>query len=182
MRQSASLSLAAGVGLLGLLFAADVIGGQGTLLAALFGLSALVASLAASPRQTLGVTVLATALAVIAVLINTRYSGNQDVIRVVAVALTGGLATWTAQLRERLVAGAERQRLLARATEVMADPPEVRRMLERVVATIVPDFADAGTIDLLDGDRRLERVAALHADPARVDRLRALPPPPVERL
>jgi PAS domain S-box-containing protein len=103
---------AAAAGLLGALFAVDVLTGDSTVLAPLYVLGPLVAALGSRPRTTAVIGALAVVLALVSVLLQVE-TGVQDAVRVATVALGSGLAVAVAVLRERL----ERANADARATE-----------------------------------------------------------------
>src|SRR5580692_2196719 len=54
---------------------------------------------------------------------------------------------------------------LAQAGEVLAESLDLQGTLNRLLAIIVPEFADWAAIDLFDENDRLKTVAAIHADP-----------------
>jgi PAS domain S-box-containing protein len=53
---------------------------------------------------------------------------------------------------------------IAKAGEVLAESLDLQTTLERLLAIIVPEFADWAAIDLFDEYDRLKTVAAIHAD------------------
>jgi C4-dicarboxylate-specific signal transduction histidine kinase len=64
--------------------------------------------------------------------------------------------------RERAAASL---RFLAEASEKLSESLDYDLTLSRVTRLVVPDLADWCTVDLLDDDGRIHRVAAAHADP-----------------
>jgi PAS domain S-box-containing protein len=71
---------------------------------------------------------------------------------------------------------------LARVSVLLAELGDVPSTLHKVAGLAVPQFADWCTVDLLNPDGSLHRVAVAHADPARVEQARELtrryPPDP----
>src|SRR3954451_22067081 len=81
---------------------ADALTGTDTIFVPLYVLGPLLAALAAGPRATAAVAVLATVLGSIVLVTQTELSGGQDVIRLLTVVLGSALAVWIAGLRQRL--------------------------------------------------------------------------------
>jgi signal transduction histidine kinase len=77
-------------------------------------------------------------------------------------------------------AEAARQRfsLLAELSAVLAEGFDLQAVLARAVRLVVPLVADGCSVELLEGDGRLRRVAVAHRDPGEEARLRSLPEPP----
>ena len=120
------------------LFALDTSTGDDTVFVPGYVLGPLIVALAAGPRPTAAVGVLATALGLVGLLQDGDFEG-QDVIRIVTVAAGSALAVWIAALRTRL------QRANAELGEAVG-------LLDVVFA-----HAPVG-IALLDRDLRLLRV------------------------
>ena len=80
----------------------------------------------------------------------------------------------------RTEAEAARQRfaLLAELSAVLAEGFDLQAVLARAVRLVVPLVADGCSVELLEADGRLRRVAVAHRDPREEDRLRSLPEPP----
>ena len=76
----------------------------------------------------------------------------------------------------------ERDRFLADAGALLASSLDYGATIERVAALAVPTIADWCSVDLVDADGRLERLAVAHIDPAKVELARDLleryPPDP----
>ncbi|MFY9883173.1 MAG: SpoIIE family protein phosphatase [Candidatus Cybelea sp.] len=63
---------------------------------------------------------------------------------------------------------------IAKAGEVLAESLDLETTLERLLAIIVPEFADWAAIDLFDEFDRLKTVAAIHADPRKMPLVKGL--------
>ena len=68
---------------------------------------------------------------------------------------------------ERMVAG-ERERFLARASEVLASSLDYERTVQTVADLAVPQFADWCVVQLADEEGAPRRIAVAHRDPAKV--------------
>jgi PAS domain S-box-containing protein len=79
------------------------------------------------------------------------------------------LAISQAAANEAERASEERLHFLGEASALLASSLEIETTLQRVASLAVPHFADWCTVDLVDADGALERVAIAHVDPARVD-------------
>ncbi|AKF07237.1 PAS domain-containing protein [Sandaracinus amylolyticus] len=96
------------------------------------------------------------------------------------VALVETIASQTAtvlervSLYERSLREAERQRLLARASELLASSLDYARTLRAMAELAIPTFADWSAVDLFDDDGTVRRVAVHHADPAKVELVRSM--------
>jgi PAS domain S-box-containing protein len=77
-------------------------------------------------------------------------------------------AIGTAELYEAQRRLAKDQQFVARASELLASSLEYERTLANVAALAVPHFADWCTIDMVEGDGSLDRLAVAHVDPAKV--------------
>jgi PAS domain S-box-containing protein len=89
-------------------------------------------------------------------------------------------AVGTAELYEAQRRLAEDQRFVAAASELLASSLEYERTLANVASLAVPEFADWCTIDMVEEDGSLSRLAVAHADPEKVrlaDELAARYPP-----
>jgi PAS domain S-box-containing protein len=73
-----------------------------------------------------------------------------------------------AELYETQQRLAEDQRFVATASELLASSLDVERTLANVAALAVPQFADWCTIDMLEEDGALARLAVAHVDPEKV--------------
>src|SRR4051794_26817926 len=82
--------------------AGDLLTGESTIIVPLYVLGPLLASLAAGPRTTAVVAVMASVLGAIVLAAQTEMSAGQDVIRLLTVVLGSALAVWIAALRIRL--------------------------------------------------------------------------------
>jgi PAS domain S-box-containing protein len=78
-------------------------------------------------------------------------------------------AIGTAELYEAQRRVAEDQRFVAEASELLASSLEWERTLSNVAALAVPAFADWCTIDMVEADGSLSRLAIAHVDPAKVE-------------
>jgi PAS domain S-box-containing protein len=77
-------------------------------------------------------------------------------------------AIGTAELYETQRRLAEDQRFVAEASELLASSLEYERTLANVAALAVPQFADWCTIDMLEPDGSLSRLAIAHVDPEKI--------------
>ena len=68
----------------------------------------------------------------------------------------------------------ETARFLAEASGALSELTDYKSTLQKVAALAVPFFADWCTIDMLDADGSLLRLAVTHKDPAKVERAREL--------
>lgn len=85
------------------------------------------------------------------------------------------------QLMEQLRAAEQAQRFLLDASEVLAAASGLKETLESLARVAVPTLADLCLIDVTDDRGGIERMAAVHADPAQAElaaRLRSYPPDP----
>ena len=71
--------------------------------------------------------------------------------------------------RQRAEAASARQAFLANASQVLAGSLDYETRVAAVARLVVPDIADWCSVDLLDDDGVLRRVAVAHADPAKVE-------------
>jgi PAS domain S-box-containing protein len=78
-------------------------------------------------------------------------------------------AIGTAELYEVQRRIAADERFVAEASELLASSLEYERTLSNVAALAVPQFADWCTIDMLEADGSLSRLAIAHVDPAKVE-------------
>jgi signal transduction histidine kinase/HAMP domain-containing protein len=69
---------------------------------------------------------------------------------------------------------ARTQQLVASVSGVLSESLDFQLTLSRVVRLLVESFADICVVDLVDEERRIHRVAAAHADPAKEEILREL--------
>ena len=77
-------------------------------------------------------------------------------------------AMGAAELYEEQQRLAEDQRFVAQASELLASSLEYERTLANVAALAVPQFADWCTIDMLEEDGAIARLAVAHVDPEKV--------------
>ena len=77
-------------------------------------------------------------------------------------------AIGAAQLYEEQQRLAEDQRFVAQASELLASSLEYERTLANVAALAVPQFADWCTIDMVDEEGSIARLAVAHVDPDKV--------------
>ena len=75
---------------------------------------------------------------------------------------------------DALRAAEEAQRFLAEAGELLASSLDYETTLQSIAQLVVPYLADWCTIDVLDRDGRIQRVAVAHQDPERVERVREI--------
>jgi serine phosphatase RsbU (regulator of sigma subunit) len=122
--------------------------------------SAVVAPLLARER-TLG------ALSVLRLGDGGRY-GKEDEGLVLELARRAALAIDNARLFSELHRVQIAESFMAEASRVLASSMDYEETLKRVTRLVVPQIADWCAIDLLNGGREIERVAAHHVDPARV--------------
>ncbi len=113
------------------LFALDSLTGDDTVFVPGYVLGPLIVALAAGPRPTAAVGLLATALGAVVLLQDGDFDG-QDVIRIVTVAAGSALAVWIAALRTRLQgANAELGEALGLLDVVFAHAPVGIALLDR---------------------------------------------------
>src|SRR5579884_893669 len=79
------------------------------------------------------------------------------------------LAINQARLYEAERAAQQRLRFLGEASALLASSLDVDETLRRVAGLAVPQFADWCTVDLVQPDRTLQRVAVAHVDPEKVE-------------
>jgi PAS domain S-box-containing protein len=77
-------------------------------------------------------------------------------------------AIGAAELYEEQQRLAEDRRFVARASELLASSLEYERTLANVAALAVPQFADWCTIDMVEEDGKIARLAVAHVDPKKV--------------
>jgi PAS domain S-box-containing protein len=82
----------------------DAVTGEDTIFVPLYVMGPLLAALAAGPRATAGVAILASVLGTVVLAVQTELSAGQDIIRLLTVVLGSALAVWIAALRMRLQA------------------------------------------------------------------------------
>jgi PAS domain S-box-containing protein len=75
---------------------------------------------------------------------------------------------------DALRAAEEAQRFLAEAGELLASSLDYETTLQSIAQLVVPYLADWCTIDVIDLEGRIERVAVAHRDPERVERVREI--------
>jgi PAS domain S-box-containing protein len=88
-----------------------------------------------------------------------------------AASLLGNLAAaavGTAELYATQLRLAEDQRFVAAASELLASSLEYERTLGNVASLAVPQFADWCTVDMVEEDGSLSRLAVAHFDPEKV--------------
>ncbi|HLL76895.1 MAG TPA: ATP-binding protein, partial [Pyrinomonadaceae bacterium] len=78
------------------------------------------------------------------------------------------------QVEDALRTAEEAQRFLAEAGELLASSLDYETTLQSIAQLVVPYLADWCTIDVLDADGSIERVAVAHHDPERVERVREI--------
>jgi PAS domain S-box-containing protein len=93
-----------------------------------------------------------------------------DSERRIAAALSGVAASAlaTAQLVEAQERTSEERRFVVEATQILSSSLDYEATLRNVAELAVPRFADWCTVDLLDADGALQRLAVAHADPDKV--------------
>jgi serine phosphatase RsbU (regulator of sigma subunit) len=96
-----------------------------------------------------------------------RY-GKQDEGLVLELARRAALAIDNARLFSELHRVQISESFMAEASRMLASSMDYEETLRRVTRLVVPRIADWCAIDLLNGGREIERVAAHHVDPARV--------------
>jgi PAS domain S-box-containing protein len=77
-------------------------------------------------------------------------------------------AIGAAELYEEQQRLAEDRRFVAQASELLASSLEYERTLANVAALAVPQFADWCTIDMVEEDGKIARLAVAHVDPKKV--------------
>ena len=97
-----------------------------------------------------------------------RSYGKEDEGLVLELARRAALAIDNARLFSELHRVQIAESFMAEASRVLASSMDYEETLKRVTRLVVPQIADWCAIDLLNGGREIERVAAHHVDPARV--------------
>ena len=87
--------------------------------------------------------------------------------------LSGLIATLLSS-RRRAEAAREQVAFVAEVSEVLASSLDYRATLSAAARLAVPRLADWCAVDVLDAEGRLRRLAIAHADPAKVDAVRAM--------
>jgi serine phosphatase RsbU (regulator of sigma subunit) len=85
--------------------------------------------------------------------------------------------------RAEIERASDRLRLISRVSELLSESLDYPAVFERLAGLVVEELADLCLIDVLDGSDNLQRVAAVHADPAKqplADRLRVRYAPRVD--
>ena len=159
--------------------AIDVVIGQSPVLIPLLVFGPLLASVRASPRDTLLVAVLAVVVAIALGPVDQGLFAAQHIVQVVVVVAGSCFAFAAATVRARFeraeraaaaaLAGERAARIqanmVARASELLATAPDPEERLAQVVALAVPEMADVATVDLLMPDGGLRAAAVDAAQP-----------------
>lgn len=92
---------------------------------------------------------------------------------------------YVASLRDAraLAVAEERQRIVAEASARLGQSLDFEETIGNVARFVVATMADGCVVDLVEPDDRVRRIAVAHADPEKqrwVERLRGLPPPPLD--
>ena len=95
--------------------------------------------------------------------------GAEDVDLVVELARRAALAIDNARLFSQLRRTQVSESFMSEASRVLASSMDYSDTLQRVARLVVPRIADWCAIDVLDEQKRIERVAIHHADPARLE-------------
>jgi serine phosphatase RsbU (regulator of sigma subunit) len=93
---------------------------------------------------------------------------EEDVDLVVELARRAALAIDNARLFSQLRRTQLLESFMSEASRVLASSMDYSDTLQRVARLVVPRIADWCAIDVLDEQKRIERVAVHHADPARL--------------
>ena len=108
----------------------------------------------------------------------------QDRQLVEIVTRTAAVAIERVQARDALRESERVARFLADASAALAVLVDFDSTLQKVASLAVPSFADWASVDLLEGDGTLRRVAVAHVNPAKVELApelhRRFPPDPAE--
>jgi PAS domain S-box-containing protein len=80
----------------------DAVTGENTIIVPLYVVGPLLAALAAGPRATAAVAILASVLGAVLLAMQTEMSAGQDVVRLLTVVLGSALAVWIAAMRTRM--------------------------------------------------------------------------------
>jgi serine phosphatase RsbU (regulator of sigma subunit)/PAS domain-containing protein len=172
-------TVTAGVALIAVLAAIDVVISESAVLIPLLVLGPLLACVRASSRATIAVALVAILVAIGLGAVDQGLFAAQHVVQVIVVAAGGFFAVAAATARERFeraeraataaLAGERAARIqanmVARASELLATAPDPEERLAQVVALAVPELADVGTVDLLMPDGSLRAGAADAAQP-----------------
>ena len=142
----------------------DIATGDDAFARSLYLLPVLAVATRARPGEVAVIGVAAIAVAVMSGVLN---SGAASVLPLVTVVVGSAIAVWVARERRsaidaRMAAEAERRqlRLLGDAARITDGTVEIDDALRRLVDLLVPDFADAAWVDLLQSGGRPRRIAA----------------------
>ena len=142
----------------------DIATGDDAFARSLYLLPVLAVATRARPGE---VAVIGVAAIAVAFLSGVLDSGDASLLPLVTVAVGSAIAVWVARERRsaidaRMAAEAERRqlRLLADAARITDGTGEIDDALRRLVDLLVPDFADAAWVDLLQTGGRPRRIAA----------------------
>jgi PAS domain S-box-containing protein len=127
----------------------------------------LVAAIAARPRLTAAVGVLATLLALVLGLAHDAFGETDHVLRVGAVLVGSALAVWIAGSRQRAAAARRRYELLAETGRIAQSSLDPDVMLIEVARLAAGRLGDWCFVFVREGERRVRQVAAVHWDQAR---------------
>ncbi len=100
---------------------------------------------------------------------NDRPYGEEDMELVVELARRAALAIDNARLFSELRRTQLAESFMSEASRVLASSMDYADTLQRVARLVVPRIADWCAIDVLDEQKRIERVAVHHSDPARLE-------------
>src|SRR4051812_33074128 len=155
------LALLLGIVTIAVLTAVDVIFGPGRVITTTVVLGPFLTALGGSARTTLGVAVVAVAVAALSGIWNHNFFALDYFVRVVLVSAGGALALVTAEVRERLATDRRRFRLLTGVARVAQEDVSVEEAADRLGDLLVPELADICVIDVeRDGEVRRLKVRA----------------------
>ncbi len=112
---------------------------------------------------------------------STRTFSDAELSSVSAVASLAAAAIGTAAIYEVQAQLAEDRRLIAEASELLGSSLDYEATLAHVAQLVVPTFADWCSIDMVEPDGSIKRLATAHADPDKVrfaEELMAVMPEP----
>jgi serine phosphatase RsbU (regulator of sigma subunit) len=141
-----SFLLATGVAVL------DAMVGSEVILIGLLVIPPIVASMRAGMAGTALIAGYCFALAIDAGVWDEFFLSADHLVRVLVIAIVGGLAVWVAQLRERISAARRGAGILAEAGKLAEDLLEEDAAAERIARLAVPDLADVSVINRIAED------------------------------
>src|SRR3954452_1874599 len=121
----------------------------------------LIAAARVGPKRTALISAYALALAVYEGIPHHILGQPDHVVRCAAIALTGGLAVWSAWLRERREAATRHTTLLAEAGALLNASLDQEATIRNIARLVVPDLGDGCAVDVPDQGGGVRTVAAV---------------------